>query len=596
MLAWNWSLIRNILLSSLVTLTLGVISGERSKAIAADTVQLRLGLLQTSVKVKDLETWLETGHPPANVPFSHLLYTRELRQRLKQSFDLDGTIAQSFLDQLWQTQEGDQFLNQLTSAFPYSDPDTLKRALAATLQSEEKINFLTFVRTYPRSQLTVNLSAVINMGLQFQSATLEKQLLRPQLTKAFQDSSSDFSPQFFDPTQTGSEVIHSRSLALVDRQRDRIIPLDIYYSQQTKGSLVVMSHGFAADRQFVAYLARHLASYGFTVVSIEHPGSNIRALVSSAYGMNINEMLPSQEFIDRPRDVKFVLDRLARFNATVPSLKGKFNTTDVTLIGHSFGGYTALALAGATLDLKGLRQFCQKLQPLGRSPADWLQCAAAKLPYAEKQFKDNRIRQVILLNPIVGHLFKDLSQVSVPSLILSNSEDGITPIVSHQLQPFQQLGGEKYLLLGMGGTHMSVTDVSNLDSAVARSTLVEEVMGKEAEPIREVVKGVSLAFISQFTPDAHHYQSFITHDYAQSFSTDSVQLAFTTELPRSLEVWMNTLNQGKTKINQHKVVKRQGFWQNWWQSFRKVPQIMEKPAYCTGQVDDMFNTLLKNYG
>jgi predicted dienelactone hydrolase len=555
-----------------------------------------MGLLQTSVKVEDLETWLETGNPPSNMPLSRFLLTPELRYHLQQSFDVDSVIAQSFLDQLWQSQEGEQFLSQLTSAFPYSDKETLKRAIATTLGSEDSISFLTFVRTYPRSQLTVNLSAVINMGLQFQSTTLEKQLLRPQLSKAFQNSSAYFLPKSLDPTETGSEVVHSRSLALKDPRRNRIIPLDIYYSQQTREPLVVMSHGFAADRQFAAYLARHLASHGFTVVSIEHPGSNIEALVSSAYGMEINDILPSQEFIDRPQDVKFVLDRLARFNATIPSLKGKFNTTDVTLIGHSFGGYTALALAGATLDLKGLRKFCQQVQPLGRSPADWLQCAAAKLPYAKKRFKDNRIKQVILFNPIVGHLFQDLSQVTIPSLILSNSDDGITPIVSHQLKPFQQLGGEKYLLLGMGGTHMSVTDISNLNSAVAQSTLVRELMGKEADPIRSAIKGVSLAFITQFTSDADYYQSFLTNDYVQSLSNDSIQLAFTTQLPRSVQMWMNTLERGKTKITQHKLGKHRGFLGNWWQSIGKARIMIDRPAYCTGQVDDMLTILLDNYG
>ncbi|MGK7898036.1 MAG: alpha/beta hydrolase family protein, partial [Xenococcus sp. (in: cyanobacteria)] len=336
--------------------------------------------------------------------------------------------------------------------------------------------------------------------------------------------------------------------------------------------------------------------YGFTVVSVEHPGSNIRALVSSAYGMDINDILPSQEFIDRPKDIKFVLDKLARFNATVPSLKGKFNTTDVTFVGHSFGGYTGLALAGATLDLKGLRQFCQQVQPLGRSPADWLQCAAAKLPYAEKKFKDNRIKRLVLFNPIVGHLFDDLSTVTIPSLILSNSEDGITPIVSHQLQPFQQLGGEKYLLLGMGATHMSVTDISNMDSAVAQSTLVRELMGKEAEPIRKGIKGISLAFISQFTLENDNYQSFMTNRYAQSLSSDSIQLTLTTQLPRSVKLWVKTLEQGKSKLTQQKIVKKRSFLGDWLQSLGKSPAIIDPPAYCTGQVNDLLTILLNSYG
>ena len=67
---------------------------------------------------------------------------------------------------------------------------------------------------------------------------------------------------------------------LRDRSRERSIPVDIYWSEATHGPLVVISHGFGADRRFFAYLAQHLASHGLTVVSVEHPGSNVASLIS----------------------------------------------------------------------------------------------------------------------------------------------------------------------------------------------------------------------------------------------------------------------------------------------------------------------------
>ncbi len=38
--------------------------------------------------------------------------------------------------------------------------------------------------------------------------------------------------------------------------------------------LIVISHGIASDRSSFVYLAEHLASYGFAVAVLEHPGSN----------------------------------------------------------------------------------------------------------------------------------------------------------------------------------------------------------------------------------------------------------------------------------------------------------------------------------
>ncbi len=50
---------------------------------------------------------------------------------------------------------------------------------------------------------------------------------------------------------------------------------DIYLPvAQTPRQIIVISHGLGSDRTSFAYLAEHLASYGFVVAVPEHPGSN----------------------------------------------------------------------------------------------------------------------------------------------------------------------------------------------------------------------------------------------------------------------------------------------------------------------------------
>ncbi len=266
MIPWNGSFLKKSLVMAVLALLLGCIPTSRSKAIAADTLSLRLGLWQIPVSVNDVEDWLETGELPPSLGVYRWLLTPSVRQRLQQRFHVDSMVATAFLQQLWQSQEGEQLLNQLATAFPQSDQETLKEAIALSWEETEDFSFLSFIRAYPHHTLKVDLAAVTKMGLQLQSASLQKQLLSPQLAKALRKSPPQTIPSDLDPTQSGQKVVYLQSLILKDQKRERTIPIDIYYSRYTTGSLVVMSHGFAADRQFSTYLARHLASHGLTVV------------------------------------------------------------------------------------------------------------------------------------------------------------------------------------------------------------------------------------------------------------------------------------------------------------------------------------------
>ena len=330
-------------------------------------------------------------------------------------------------------------------------------------------------------------------------------------------------------------------MTLRDYDRDRTIPVDLYWSRHTQGPLVVISHGFGADRRFLGYLAHHLASYGLTVVAVEHPASNVAWLTSSGLDSpRRSSILPASEFIDRPKDVSFVLDRLSRLNRFSELLHDKFNTNQVTMIGHSLGGYTALALAGAPLSLKSLRQFCNDPNPVALSPADVLQCSAADLPDHTANLRDPRIVQAIILNPIIGRLFDEasLAKVTIPTLMLAGTDDSITPAVSQQFLPFTKLKTKKYLLTAIGATHLSVGDPTNLNRSLTQSIFVRERPDSETEPLRVLLQGVSLAFIEQLTPQAATYAPCLTPTYAQSFSTPELKLRLNSDLPPNFSNWL----------------------------------------------------------
>ena len=154
--------------------------------------------------------------------------------------------------------------------------------------------------------------------------------------------------------------------------------------------LVVISHGNSGSHLLYRTIASHLAKNGYVVAMLEHPGNN----------RNNNELEGTHEnLVNRPRHVRHTIDAVcgdARFGACVQA-------DNVGIIGHSIGGYTALAVAGGT-------------------------------PWSESRERvevtpDPRVRALVLLAPATAWYIPDdsLRAVTVPILMLIAEHDPVTP-------------------------------------------------------------------------------------------------------------------------------------------------------------------------
>jgi len=511
--------------------------GLATSGLAAERLKLRLGPLEQSVEIAEVERFVKTGElSPALRPYA-LVLTPNMRQSLGQGLQLNPTIASQAVDDLLRSPTGQRLLQVLGVVVQDTTPQQLRLGLKLAARQAKNINLVNFLKAYPEKTVTIDATSALAVASQLNLKYLESQAINPILKRDLGVASGRSFSSRLNPTQPGPQAVQTQTLTLQDQQRDRTIPVDLYWAANTQAPLVVMSHGFGADRRFLAYLARHLASYGFTVASLEHPGSNAASIFTRGAVnptlLKDKSLLPAREFVERPRDVSFLLDQLAQQNRLPGLLHNKFNTNQVSVIGHSLGGYTALALAGAELDLDNLRAACKTQNPLGLAPADWLECGATRLRDRQLDLRDRRVVQVTAINPLIGNLFgpNGLRGVRTSTLVVSSTKDTVTPALSNQLRPFTQLPSPKYLLTAIGATHLSINDPTSLSQ---ESTFVKERLGPEVAPLQQLLQGVSLGFVQQLTPQARAYQPFLTSDYAQALSTPELPLRLTTELPTSI--------------------------------------------------------------
>lgn len=111
---------------------------------------------------------------------------------------------------------------------------------------------------------------------------------------------------------------------------------------------VILSPGFALGSSNYAWLAEHLASYGFVVVAVEH---------QEGFDEELSGLWRAT--ILRPQDILEVLAYLDERTDPGSELGGLIDSQAVAVVGHSYGGYTALASAGARIDTQSFEALCE---------------------------------------------------------------------------------------------------------------------------------------------------------------------------------------------------------------------------------------------
>ena len=199
--------------------------------------------------------------------------------------------------------------------------------------------------------------------------------------------------------------------------------------------LIVISHGGGGLALNHRDLAGALAAHGYVVAAPNHP----RGTGNDVSGIEV--------WVGRPRQVSRVIDALF----SDPTLGSHIDRARVGIVGHSNGGYTALALAGARPDARAPETHCRQ------HPDDTAFCAfggaaareAARAAGEIPEVADRRVRAIVLMAPNATPFTDEaLARVAVPVRLYAAEHDELTVVRYHAARLARALPhGTEYVVL-----------------------------------------------------------------------------------------------------------------------------------------------------
>lgn len=203
--------------------------------------------------------------------------------------------------------------------------------------------------------------------------------------------------------------------------------------------LVAFSHGSGGVRFQSWFLLQAMASNGYVVIAPDHAGNTSLDPLTGTV-----DPFPVVAH-NRPRDISFAIDvALARSLDPGDLLAGTVDRRNIAVAGHSFGGFTALAMAGGY----------QTFEP------------------------DERVDAIVPIAAASSILTDDeLSAVDVPTLLLSGTDDVTVPLAAAAERPWAEISARPAWRVDIHEAgHNSFTNVCDLLAALQDAGLPPELL------------------------------------------------------------------------------------------------------------------------
>ena len=261
--------------------------------------------------------------------------------------------------------------------------------------------------------------------------------------------------------------------------------------------LILFSHGNCGVSFQSTPLMEQLASHGMVVVAPNHTGNTVNECISGSQ----DPFAVSAQ--DRPADLSFLIDHfLAKSADPTDDFFAHINPFAIGVAGHSFGGYTAIAMASGI-----------------EAPE-----------YGISVAPDPRVRAIAPIAP-ASEFFDDaeLASIDVPTFLLGATLDDTVPVIPNLSRPFDLIPSRPLYraeLIGAGHLHFAnacAIGQALLDFGVPLlqvGNLVpgyDDTCGPDDFPIEEAERLTAFyvtAFFKRHLLHDTRYDAFLGEDYA----------------------------------------------------------------------------------
>jgi len=492
---------------------------------AAEKIYLSYGPLMFPLRVESLEEFAETGAIDEELAFYLSRVTPKKREAFREILNKKVEVNPVLLSRFFNSKMGESMLMRLGTAITIqggiNGGYALRGAMVQASFDSEGLTLLNVLKQFP-TNIQLKGEVIERTAKEAETLILATETLVKDLRIWTKEEAQNAPPvdyvNLIDPRQSGQYQVKKEVWHLTDSTRDRSFYINVYIPQGVSSKeipIIVFSHGLSSRPEDFEDHMNHLASYGYLLAAPQHVGSDVIYLKEMFEGYHKN-IFDVNEFINRPLDISFVIDELERRNQS--QFAGKLDVDNVGVGGHSFGGYTALAVAGATIDFDYLQQSCDRFYG-DISTSLILTCRALELPRENYQFKDDRVQGVLVANPVNRYIFGQtgISQIDIPVILFSGSKDPATPPALEQALPFEWLTvTDKYWAMIEGQAHVNFT---KLDGGIAKTIETTNHLTFPSQSlIDKYIKGISLAFFQVYIGHNEDYRVYLQSSYAEYLS------------------------------------------------------------------------------
>jgi predicted dienelactone hydrolase len=500
-------------------------------AHSATEIIITYGFFERTVTIEDLEAFAAgKGLSRQLTQYAEGLNLSEadiatIQQVLNRQAELSAVDVAQFL----YTPQGEALLDLVGEVIqtPSRKPGfhAIRSSLILSAADEDTgLTVLNFLKRYPTPEIRVD----VRLGVEIAQAVTRTIAEAEKAFELVQALAKEAAATPIDNLLQAQQLVRAtppfqvvaETLKLPTRRTNATLYLPRSFSPPLPNNIpvIVISHGLGDSRASYEYLGNYLAQRGFAVAAIDHPGSNANQIAQLLSGLS-PDLINNEEFLDRPEDVTVLIDTIQQFAEATPRYQGRLNTENVGVVGHSFGGYTALALAGAPLNSSALDTACQP-QPIRLNLSLLLQCQATAVATSPVVLQDDRVKAILAVNPVGSALFGEsgFQAVAIPVMLVGGTADTIAPALPEQIRPFTWLQApDRYLVLISRLTHFSVIPPTEGEAAIP---VPPAIIGDGTELAQEYVELLSHAFFARYLLQDERYSAVLSASFLTQYISE----------------------------------------------------------------------------